>query len=199
MPIAVNLVMADTTLFGDDDSPGWIEGYGPVPAAVVRDLVSVVVTDETAKATLRRLYRHPSSGQLVAMESRARIFPKGLAMFIGLRDQTCRTPYCDAPIRHHDHATPARHGGETSARNGLGACAACNYAKEASGWQVTTTDEQGRHTAEYRTPTGATYHSTAPPLPGPSVRRRYSVIEGGFSIDIVELGDELGVELKRSA
>ena len=194
-PIAVNLVMADTTLFGDDDSPGWIEGYGPVPAAVVRDLVSDAVADEAGQASLRRLYRHPHSGQLVAMESRARIFPKGLAMFIGLRDQTCRTPYCDAPIRHHDHATPARHGGETSARNGLGTCAACNYAKEASGWQVTTTDEQGRHTAEYRTPTGAVYHSTAPPLPGPSVRRRYSVIEGGLSIDIVELG----VELKRSA
>ncbi|MEH3142759.1 MAG: DUF222 domain-containing protein [Mycobacterium kyogaense] len=195
VPISVNLVMADTTLFGDDDSPGWIEGYGPVPAAVVRDLVSNTITDETANSTLRRLYRHPASGQLVAMESRARIFPKGLAMFIGLRDQTCRTPYCDAPIRHRDHATPARHGGHTSALNGLGACAACNYAKEAPGWQVTTTQTDGRHSADYRTPTGATYHSTAPPLPGPPTRRRYSVIEGGLSIDIVELS----THLKRSA
>ncbi len=194
-PIAVNLVMADTTLFGDDDSPGWVEGYGPVPAAVVRDLVSDAVADEAGQASLRRLYRHPRSGQLVAMESRARIFPKGLAMFIGLRDQTCRTPYCDAPIRHHDHATPARQGGKTSALNGLGTCEACNYAKEAPGWTVTTREAEGRHSADYTTPTGATYHSTAPPLPGPSVRRRYSVIEGGLSIDIVELG----VELKRSA
>ncbi|MBX7453533.1 HNH endonuclease, partial [Mycolicibacterium sp. 3033] len=63
------------------------------------------------------------------------------------------------------------------------------------GWQVTTTDTDGRHTADYTTPTGATYHSTAPPLPGPSIRRRYSVIEGGLSIDIVELG----ARLKRSA
>ncbi len=195
VPIAVNLVMADTTLLGDDDSPGWVDGYGPVPAAVVRELVSDTVADESAKATLRRLYRHPSSGQLVAMESKARIFPKGLATFIGLRDQTCRTPYCDAPIRHHDHATPARTGGKTSALNGLGSCAACNYAKEAPGWTVTTHHTQGRHTATYTTPTGATYHSTAPPLPGPSIRRRYSVIEGRLSIDIVELG----VELKRSA
>jgi len=194
-PIAVNLVMADTTLFGDDDSPGWVEGYGPVPAAVVRDLVSDTVTDETAKATLRRLYRHPTSGQLVAMESRARTFPAGLAAFIGLRDQTCRTPYCDAPIRHHDHAVPARHSGPTSALNGLGTCEACNYAKEAPDWTVTTHDTDGRHTATYRTPTGATYHSTAPPMPGPPIRRRYSVIEGELSIDIVELS----AELKRSA
>ena len=199
VPIAVNLVMADTTLVGDDDSPGWVQGYGPVPAAVVRDLVSDAVADEAAKATLRRLYRHPSSGQLVAMESRARLFPKGLAAFIGLRDQTCRTPYCDAPIRHHDHATPARRGGKTSALNGLGTCAACNYAKEAPGWTVTTREAEGRHSADYTTPTGATYHSTAPPIPGPSVRRRYSVIEGGLSIDIVELGVELSAHLKRSA
>ncbi|MEH3141558.1 MAG: DUF222 domain-containing protein [Mycobacterium kyogaense] len=185
IPIAVNLVMADTTLFGDDDSPGWVQDFGPVPAAVVRDLVSDTITDGAAKATLRRLYRHPSSGQLAAMESRARIFPPGLAMFIGLRDQTCRTPYCDAPIRHHDHATPARHGGKTSALNGLGACEACNYAKEAPGWTVTTHDTDGRHTAAYRTPTGAVYHSTAPPLPGPPPARRYSVVEGILAIDLV--------------
>ncbi|BBX69829.1 HNH endonuclease [Mycolicibacterium psychrotolerans] len=180
VPIALNLVLADTTLFGEDDSPGWVQGYGPVPAVVVRDLVSDAVTDETAKATLRRLYRHPSSGQLVAMESKARIFPKGLAAFIGLRDQTCRTPYCNAPIRHHDHATPARKGGKTSGGNGLGACQQCNLAKEAPGWTVRTHDTDGRHTAEWTTPTEATYHSTAPPVPGPA--RRRSVIEGRLSI-----------------
>ncbi|WP_236695403.1 HNH endonuclease, partial [Mycolicibacterium chubuense] len=179
-PVALNLVLADTTLFGEDDAPGWVQGYGPVPAVVVRDLVSDAVTDEAAKATLRRLYRHPASGQLVAMESRARLFPKGLAAFIGLRDQTCRTPYCNAPIRHHDHATPHRQGGTTSALNGAGSCEACNYAKEAAGWQVVTHDSGGRHTATYRTPTGATYHSTAPPLPGPT--RRHSTIEGRLSI-----------------
>ena len=180
VPIGLNLVLADTTLFGEDDSPGWVEGYGPVPAVVVRDLVSDAVADEDAKATLRRLYRHPSSGQLVAMESKARIFPKGLAAFIGLRDQTCRTPYCNAPIRHHDHATPARKGGKTSAGNGLGACQQCNLAKEAPGWTVTTTDTHGRHTAEWTTPTGATYHSTAPPLPGPT--RKHSAIEARLSV-----------------
>ncbi|MBX7433185.1 13E12 repeat family protein, partial [Mycobacterium sp. Y57] len=109
--VALNLVLADTTLFGDDDAPGFLSGFGPVPAAVVRQLTGDAAADADTKATLRRLYRHPTSGQLVAMESKARIFPTGLARFIGLRDQSCRTPYCDAPIRHHDHATPARDGG----------------------------------------------------------------------------------------
>src|SRR5882757_10804180 len=97
---------------------------------------------------------------------RSRCFPKGLAGFIGVRDRTCRTPYCDAPIRHRDHATPRNRGGPTSATNGLGECERCNYAKEAPGWRVDATDENGVHTAEFATPTGARYRSTAPPLPG---------------------------------
>lgn len=184
MSVALNLVMADTTLVGGDEAPGWCDGYGPVPAEVVRALLSDAVADEKAKATLRRLYRHPDSGELVAMESKARTFPKGLAAFIGLRDQTCRTPYCDAQIRHHDHAVPHRSGGPTSALNGLGECEACNYAKEAAGWTVTTEDDDGLHAAEFVTPTGAVYRSTAPPLPGPPVRK-LSVLEGRLSIDLV--------------
>lgn len=75
-------------------------------------------------------------------------------------------------------------GGPTSARNGLGACEACNYAKEAPGWSVTTSEIDGVHSAEFVTPTGAVYRSAAPPLPGPPVRT-VSVIEGQLSIDVV--------------
>ncbi len=166
-PIAVNLVLSDRTLLGDDTMPAGISGYGPIPAEVARKLVSAAATDSKSRATLRRLYTHPRSGALVAMESRARSFPTGLATFIGLRDERCRTPYCDAPIRHRDHATPRARGGPTTADNGLGLCERCNYVKEAAGWQVhTQVDETGRHTAEYITPTGGHHRSTAPP-PGP--------------------------------
>lgn len=185
VPVAVNLVMADTTLAGDDDEPGWLDGYGPVPAGFACKIIGDAAADETVKATLRRLYRHPGSGQLVAMESRSRIFPKGLATFIGLRDQTCRTPYCDAPIRHRDHARPHRASGRTNALNGLGECEACNYAKEAPGWRVRTTERDGRHRADFTTPTGAVYRSIAPPLPGPPIRRRISITEGRLSVDLV--------------
>lgn len=184
VPVTLNLVLADTTLAGDDDAPGWLADYGPIPAGFARTLTGGAAADTAVKTMLRRLYRHPRSGQLVAMESQARIFPKGLATFLDLRDRTCRTPYCDAPIRQHDHARPAHRGGSTSALNGLGECEACNYTKEAPGWAVTTTDADGAHTAEFRTPTGAVYRSTAPPLPGPPTRT-VSVIECGLSIDLV--------------
>jgi hypothetical protein len=165
-PVALNLVMSDQALWGQDNAPAVLDGYGPIPASVAHRLVRDGVADEGSLVTLRRLYRDPKSGSLVAMESRSRFFPKGLAGFIGVRDRTCRTPYCDAPIRHRDHATPRNRGGPTSATNGLGECERCNYTKEAPGWRVSTADENGVHTAEFVTPTGARYRSTAPPLPG---------------------------------
>jgi hypothetical protein len=166
-PVAVNLVISDETLLRGDDTAAVVDGYGPIPAGVARNLVSNAATDARSQATLRRLYRHPRSGALVAMESRARCFPKALATFIGLRDQRCRTPYCDAPIRHRDHAQPHHRGGATTAANGLGSCERCNYVKEAPGWRVTAKmDETGRHTAEFTSPTGVRYRSGAPPAPG---------------------------------
>jgi hypothetical protein len=116
---------------------------------------------------LRRLYTAPGAGDLVGMDSRARLFPAGLRRFIQARDDTCRTPYCDAPIRHHDHVVPWHAGGTTSLGNAAGLCEACNHTKENRGWK--TIPRPGpRHIIEYRTPTGHTYHSTAPPPPGSS-------------------------------
>ena len=187
-PIEVNLVLSDQTLLSDDNTPADICGYGPIPAAVARGLVSAAVTDSRSRATLRRLYTHPRSGALVAMESRARRFPRGLATFIGLRDQRCRTPYCDAPIRHRDHASPHTRGGPTSIANGLGSCERCNYVKEAPGWRVSTdVDESGRHTAEFTTPTGAQYRSGAPPLPTARVRVEISEMETAVLIATLDL------------
>ncbi|MBV8863089.1 MAG: DUF222 domain-containing protein [Mycobacterium sp.] len=187
-PIAVNLVLSDETLLGGSDTPADLAGYGPIPAAVARGLVWGAVTDSRSRATLRRLYAHPRSAALVTMESRARLFPRGLAAFIGLRDQRCRTPYCDAPIRHRDHARPWASGGVTNAHNGLGSCERCNYAKEAAGWQVeTSVDETRRHTAEFTTPTGAQYRSEAPPLPRPQPTMEISEMEIAVGIALSDL------------
>lgn len=165
-PVAVSVVISDQALFGMAETDGLIGGYGVVPSAVATQLICAALADPRSRATLRRLYATPATGALVAMESRARAFPAGLARLIDHRDQRCRTPYCDAAIRHHDHARPHTRGGATSAENGLGECEACNYLKEKPGWSVVTSSENGRHTAQFSTPTGARYRSTAPPAPG---------------------------------
>jgi hypothetical protein len=184
-PVAVNLVLSDQTLLAGGTSPAVVTDYGPIPAAVARRLIEAAMADPNSRASLRRLYAHPKTGALVAMESRSRLFPKALARFLDLRDQRCRTPYCDAPIRHHDHATAHARGGGTTTDNGLGTCAACNYTKEAAGWHVETgTDHAGRHTADYTTPTGAIHRSTAPP-----------VVPGRLRIDLSEIEAVIGIAL----
>jgi hypothetical protein len=185
-PIAVNLVIADETLLGGDNTPARVPGYGPIPAALALRLVEGAVADERSKATLRRLYRHPKSGALVAMESRSRLFPKGLAKFIAIRDDTCRTPYCDAPIRHTDHADPRIRGGPTNAVNGRGSCEACNYAKQAPGWRlVTWCNDDGTHIAEFTTPTGARHLSKAPPVLDDVTLDKTSGTEGAIANHLV--------------
>ncbi|WP_341242211.1 HNH endonuclease, partial [uncultured Nocardioides sp.] len=158
VPVAVNLTVSDATLLDGGHAPGWIAGYGPVPAGVARNLVATALAE--AQATLRRLYT-TSTGSLVAMDSRSRTFPAALALFIDLRDQSCRTPWCDAPIRHRDHVVPDHAGGHTSAGNGQGLCEACNQAKEAPGFVATARDGVVTTT----TPTGHRVRSRAPALP----------------------------------
>ncbi|WP_304659255.1 HNH endonuclease [Arthrobacter zhaoxinii] len=92
--------------------------------------------DRNVQTFIRRLYAAPGTGELVAMDARARLFPTSLARFIAARDQTCRMPWCGAPIRHFDHIRPHSRGGPTKAENGQGLCEACNHAKEAPGWSA---------------------------------------------------------------
>jgi len=169
--------MTDRTLFQGDSEPARLTGYGLVPGSWARKAVigafgpepagRETATPESAqfKVWLRRLYTAPTDGELVAMDSKARLFPPGLRKFIQVRDDTCRTPYCDAPIRHHDHITPWHKDGPTTSRNGQGLCEACNHTKEAPGWAAKPVPGP-RHSVELRTPTGHRYRSTAPPLPG---------------------------------
>jgi len=168
IPVTVNVVVSDQVLLGagDGDTGGSaeVDGYGPVPGSLARDLTTA--GPEVAVA-IRRLYARPAEGGLVAMDSRARCFPAGLAELIRLRDRTCRTPRCDAPIRHTDHVRPVADAGFTTATNGQGLCEACNYAKQAPGWTQQVVDGL-RHEVITATPTGQTYRSAAPPCPRPA-------------------------------
>jgi len=175
--VEIQLIMTDRTLFQGDSEPAVLPGYGVVPAGWARKLLrdagdataddgNHALRDERAFATwLRRLYTAPGTGELVGMDSRARFFPPGHRRFIHARDHTCRTPYCDAPIRHLDHIIPWHDGGSTGLSNGAGLCEACNHTKETPGWSAQPRSGS-RHILHLTTPTGHVYRSAAPPLPG---------------------------------
>ncbi|CAM3041097.1 hypothetical protein PSET11_02895 [Arthrobacter ulcerisalmonis] len=169
--VTVNLVMTDRTLFQGDAEPARLSGYGIVPAGWARARLGGGAAD-SLQVWLRRLYTAPGTGELMALESQARLFPPGLRRFIDIRDHTCRTPYCDAPIRHVDHVLSSQNGGTTAASNGAGLCEACNYTKQLPGWKAKADLRPGRtHRIRLSTPTGHLYHSAAPATAGRHDRR----------------------------
>ncbi len=167
VPVEVQLVMTDRALLGDDHEPAHLTGHGPIPAWLARTLLKATgeIADQ-AKTWVRRLYTSPETGELVAMDSRRRLFTGQLRQFLIIRDQVCRTPWCDAPIRHLDHIERAADGGPTTKINGGGTCVACNLVKETPGWAATATRAGPRHAITTTTPTGHAYTSTAPDPPG---------------------------------
>ena len=156
----INVIVPDTVLLGDDDGVGWVQDYGPVPGDLLREWIAHNA-DNDVDQWVRRLYAAPATGELVAMDSKARRFNGKLAEFLRLRDQICRTQYCDSRIRHLDHAKRKADGGPTSAVNGQGLCECCNQAKEAHGWSARPRPGP-RHTIETVTPTGHRYTSSPP-------------------------------------
>ncbi|MBE7194763.1 MAG: HNH endonuclease [Gordonia polyisoprenivorans] len=160
--VSVDVVVSADVLVGGADAAAEVPGYGLVPADTARSLIADAL-DADALVTLRRLFATPDTGALVAMESRARIFPSGLRRFITRRDVSCRMPYCDAPIAEIDHAHPHVEGGPTNSVNGNGLCRTHNRQKENTGWAVTAAlDHGGTHEALIRTPTGHEHRSRAP-------------------------------------
>jgi len=179
------------------ETPARIPGHGILPAALARRLLlhgceppDPVKTAspqhdspppaptpggtrlaEPAQVFLTRIFTSPDGRDLLALDAIARLFPPRLRAALILRDDTCRTPYCDATIRHADHIRSAADGGPTSLHNGQGLCARCNYTKELDGFTTRMLEPQQEHGAgphthatEVTTPTGHTYLSVAPPL-----------------------------------
>ncbi len=152
-----------------DPSAAVIPGYGPLP----QELAWEILTMSRGRKWWRRLFTAPSgvkssSGMIVGGDPTRRHFDGWLTKLIRLRDQTCRDPYCDAPIRHIDHITRHADGGPTTYINGRGACARGNQAREMPGWRIELVDcgfHSGPHKIIITTPTGHHYLSRAPDPP----------------------------------
>ncbi|CCI53898.1 HNH endonuclease [Nostocoides jenkinsii] len=179
------------------ETPARIPGHGILPAALARRLLlhGCEAPDtakykpperdssppgsppggtrlaEPAQVFLTRVFASPDGRDLLALDATARLFPPKLRAALIVRDDRCRTPYCDASIRHADHIQSANSGGPTSLSNGQGLCVRCNYTKELEGFSTRVLDEHhvpgagpNTHVTEVTTPTGHLYVSVAPPL-----------------------------------
>ena len=180
--LEIGVIITDRALLHPDSGDAaHLEGYGPVPVEAVREqLRAALATPEDPdqdpygasgdqiRVTLRRLYTHPTTGELVAMDSSAREFPPAMKRFLSLRDTTCRGPYCNAAVRQSDHIQPVSRGGPTSLDNGEGLCAHCNQ-KEVSAAHVARVEDSHRpgHRVQWTGHSGITRITTPTALVRP--------------------------------
>ena len=104
--VVIHVLAEQATISGESAFPGYLPGYGSLPAETIRDLA--------AHARLRPLV---PAAQLKA-EPRYRP-SAALADFIRARDLCCRFPGCDKPAEFCDidHTTPYGLGGPTHPSN----------------------------------------------------------------------------------
>jgi hypothetical protein len=110
-------VRADaTTLLGLDDHPAWVDGLGPVPAEVARDLAT------TTGAMWRAVITAPGTRDVLDVGATSYQISAAMRRFITDRDETCVAPGCTIPAVDCDldHVIPWPHGKTTV--NNLRSC-----------------------------------------------------------------------------
>ena len=153
--VVIHVLAEQATVSGDGTAPGYLSGYGAVPAATIRELAT--------RARLRPLV--PAS----QLKAEPRYRPSAaLADFIRARDLCCRFPGCDKPaeVCDIDHTIPYGLGGPTHPSNLSLKCRAHHLLKTFWSGQNGWREEQfGDGTIIWTSPSGRVYTTT----PGGSV------------------------------
>jgi len=152
---AINVTVALSTLVGQDDEPGWLDGYGPISAGYARQLAH----DPTG--TWRRLVTDPVSGQLLDYGTTRYRPPQHLSDHVLGRDGECAFPFCTHRARRSDldHVI-AYPRGSTSAGNLQPLHRRHHNAKTEAGWQVRRDGKTG--VTRWISPAGRHYRTTQP-------------------------------------
>ena len=145
---AVQVVVPISTLLGDSESPGELDGTS-IPASLARELAN----DPTG--TWRRLVTDPLGRLLDCGRTRDRP-TAALAEHVQARDRTCRFPGCHrrATRCEIDHVIPWGMGGCTDADNLIPLCSRHHHLKHDAGWRIKRLPDG---TVEWTSPTGHTY------------------------------------------
>ncbi|MBB5786716.1 HNH endonuclease signature motif containing protein [Jiangella mangrovi] len=146
-PVAVQVTVSLTTLAGLDEEPGDLDGYGPIPARVARELAAAGIWQWVGC--------DPVTGAVLD-HGRTRYTPtRDLVDHVLLRDRTCKAPGCAVPAVRcdldHVHAYSA--GGSTCAANLVALCRKHHLIKHHGPFTV---DQPEPGTLRWISPTGRT-------------------------------------------
>ncbi len=157
--VQIQVTVPVTTLLGARDLPGDLEGYGPIPADIAREMAA------DPKCTWRRLLTDPPTGQLLEMGRHRYKPPAQLGDYVRARDQRCLVPGCNRPSRRcdTDHSVEWQHHGTTDAKLLVCLCRRHHRLKDRPGWHFEFHDD----TLTITTPTGRKYRPRAPRIAEP--------------------------------
>ena len=146
-PASISIVMDLSTALGLSNNPGFLNGYGPIPAEVARHFAN--------DGKWKKFITDPGTGNLLDMGRETYIPPQQLQDFLIARDRICRFPGCrqSANRSELDHAIPWEEGGKTNPEN-LGAlCKRHHRLKTHGGWKLKSFADGS---CEWTTPEGRT-------------------------------------------
>ncbi|MCQ1951523.1 DUF222 domain-containing protein [Arthrobacter sp. zg-Y859] len=154
------------TLFGADDQPAELHGYGPISAEAARRLARNA-------AGWTGLAQDPQTGEILGVGRRRKV-PAGLRRWLRARDGTCRFPGCRVSTANADidHTVDWVKGGSTDHGNLEHLCRRHHRFKTLGYWKAC---QPSPGVIEWTSPTGRVYR-TEPYLeldpPGPALDRR---------------------------
>lgn len=119
------------TLMGRTMEPGFLEGYGPIPADTAREIAA-------GCPSFVRLLTRPETGAVLSVGKEHYKAPADMRRWVALRDGTCRFPGCTRPASRSDidHTTAWDHGGPTDYDNLAHLCRAHHRLKHQTLWAV---------------------------------------------------------------
>jgi hypothetical protein len=119
------------TAIGSSDAPGFLEGYGPIPAEAAREIAGTA-------PSWTRLLTNPETGVVLSIGQEHYTVPAAMRRVLRLRDGTCRFPGCTRPAARSDidHTQAWEHGGPTNLDNLAHLCAPHHRLKHQTLWAV---------------------------------------------------------------
>ncbi|MCC3269217.1 HNH endonuclease [Arthrobacter gengyunqii] len=143
------LITAET-LFGADEQPAELHGYGPISPETARRLARQA-------AHWTPVERHPGTDEILRVGRRRKV-PAGLQRWLRARDGTCRFPGCrtNAVISEIDHTKPWSHGGTTDHDNLEHLCRRHHMFKSRGFWKAR---QRSPGIIEWTSPGGRTYRT----------------------------------------
>ncbi|WP_104104997.1 HNH endonuclease signature motif containing protein [Arthrobacter sp. 08Y14] len=143
------LITAET-LFGADEQPAELHGYGPISPETARRLARQA-------AHWTAVERNPDTEEILRVGRRRKV-PAGLQRWLRARDGTCRFPGCrtNAVMAEIDHTKPWSHGGSTDHDNLEHLCRRHHMFKSRGFWKAR---QHSPGIIEWTSPGGRTYRT----------------------------------------